>query len=87
MYAMALNSSVDISHEYFACSANAGVVGCVQVKDPSKAAHAADEDLKELVEFRGLEMKKDPWTEAKCSPERFEKVSSNGACQCTAGSR
>ncbi|KAL3136507.1 hypothetical protein ABBQ38_005758 [Trebouxia sp. C0009 RCD-2024] len=45
-----------------------------KVKDPSKAAHAADEDLKELVEFRGLEMKKDPWTEAKCSPERFEKL-------------
>ena len=56
----------------------------MQVKDPSKATHAADEDLKELVEFRGLEMKKDPWTEAKCSPERFEKVKLKCAfCHCT----
>lgn len=49
----------------------------LQVKDPSKAAHAADADLKELVESRGLEMKKEPFTEAKCSQERYDQVSLN----------
>lgn len=50
-----------------------------QVKDPSKAAHAADADLKELVESRGLEMKKEPFTEAKCSQERYDQASLTAA--------
>lgn len=51
----------------------------VQVKDPSKAAHAADADLKELIESRGLEMKKEPFTEAKCSQQRYDQASLKAA--------
>ena len=47
----------------------------VQVKDPSKAAHAADADVKELIENRGMEMKKDNFTEAKCDQKRYDQAS------------
>ena len=45
------------------------------MKDHSKAAHASDADLEDLVKFRGVEMKK-PLAEAKCSDKRYEQVGS-----------
>lgn len=47
------------------------------MKDPSKAAHAADADLKELLENRDMEMKKEPFTEAKCDQKRYDQASLN----------
>ena len=46
----------------------------MQVKDPSKAAHASDEDLKDLIKFRGEELKKGPLEGAKCDKKRHEQV-------------
>ena len=54
----------------------------VQVKDPSKAAHAADADLKELIENRGMEMKKEPFTEAKCDQKRYDQACLHAALRC-----
>ena len=47
---------------------------CVQVKDPSKAASASDADIKDLVQFRGEELKKDSLAEAKPDEKRYEQV-------------
>ena len=53
------------------------------MKDPSKAAHAADADVKELIENRGMEMKKENFTEAKCDQKRYDQASLNAASQCS----
>ncbi len=45
-----------------------------QVKDPSKAAHASNEDVKDLLQFRGEELKKDTLAEAKPDEKRYEQV-------------
>lgn len=45
-----------------------------KVKDPSKAAHASDEDLKDLIKFRGEELKKGPLEGAKCDKKRHEQL-------------
>ena len=47
----------------------------VQVKDPSKAASASDADIKDLVQFRGEELKKDTLAEAKTDNKRYDQVS------------
>ncbi len=46
----------------------------VQVKDPSKAASASDADIKDLVQFRGEELKKDTLAEAKPDEKRYDQV-------------
>ena len=46
----------------------------VQVKDPSKAASASDADIKDLLQFRGEELKKDTLAEAKPDEKRYEQV-------------
>ena len=48
---------------------------CWQVKDPSKAAHASEEDIKDLLQFRGQELKKDTLEEAKPDQKRYDQVS------------
>ena len=45
-----------------------------QVKDPSKAAYASNADIKDLVQFRGEELKKDTLAEAKPDEKRYEQV-------------
>lgn len=56
----------------------------MQVKDPSKAAHASDEDLKDLVKFRGEELKKGPLEGAKCDKKRHEQVEHQLQQRCLA---
>lgn len=51
-----------------------GNVGWLQVKDPSKAAYASDADIKDLIQFRGEELKKDTLAEAKPDEKRYEQV-------------
>ena len=51
-----------------------GNAGWLQVKDPSKAAHASDADIKDLLQFRGEELKKDSLAEAKPDEKRYEQV-------------
>ncbi len=46
----------------------------VQVKDPSKAASASEADIKDLVQFRGEELKKDTLAEAKTDNKRYDQV-------------
>ncbi|KAA6412352.1 MAG: hypothetical protein FRX49_13773, partial [Trebouxia sp. A1-2] len=46
----------------------------VQVKDPSKAASASDADIKDLVQFRGEELKKDTLAEAKPDEKRYDQL-------------
>ena len=56
----------------------------MQVKDPSKAAHASDEDLKDLIKFRGEELKKGPLEGAKCDKKRHEQVEHQLQQRCLA---
>ncbi|DBB05177.1 TPA: hypothetical protein ACH3X3_010422 [Trebouxia sp. C0006] len=45
-----------------------------KVKDPSKAASASDADIKDLVQFRGEELKKDTLAEAKTDNKRYDQL-------------
>ena len=60
-------------YTYMMCTFQTNPNG-VQVKDPSKAASASDADIKDLVQFRGEELKKDTLAEAKTDNKRYDQV-------------